>query len=65
MSPREIEGSPSVSPSEACGNESPPGEQTHVKSSLFGNNNGLLDGSIFPTTLNNTDSLFRFAAKVR
>ncbi|KAM3726145.1 Zinc finger protein [Dirofilaria immitis] len=63
MSPRELEGSPSVSPSEACGNESPQGEQTHVKSSLFGNNNGLLDGSIFPATLNNTDSLFRFTTK--
>ncbi|VBB26722.1 unnamed protein product [Acanthocheilonema viteae] len=63
MSPRELEGSPSVSPPEACGNESPPGEQTHVKSSLFGNGNGLLDRSIFPATLNNTDSLFRFVAK--
>ncbi|CAG9530820.1 unnamed protein product, partial [Cercopithifilaria johnstoni] len=63
MSPRELEGSPSVSPPEACGNESPPGEQTHVKSSLFGNSNGLLDGSIFPATHNNTDSLFRFTAK--
>ncbi|EFO22362.2 hypothetical protein LOAG_06123 [Loa loa] len=63
MSPRELEGSPSVSPPETCGNESPPGEQTHTKSSLFGNSNGLLDGSIFPATLNNTDSLFRFTAK--
>lgn len=65
MSPRELEGSPSVSPPEACGNESPPAEQTHVKNSLFGNGNGLLDGSIFPATLNNTDSLFRFTAKVK
>ncbi|OZC11143.1 zinc finger, C2H2 type [Onchocerca flexuosa] len=63
MSPRELEGSPSVSPPEVCGNESPPGEQTHVKSSLFGNGNGLLDGSIFPATLSNTDSLFRFTSK--
>uniref|UniRef100_A0A915Q1X8 C2H2-type domain-containing protein n=1 Tax=Setaria digitata TaxID=48799 RepID=A0A915Q1X8_9BILA len=63
MSPRELEGSPSVSPHEPCGNESPPSEQTHLKSSLFGNGNGLLDGSIFPTTLNNTDNLFRFTTK--
>ncbi|EJW85414.1 hypothetical protein WUBG_03673, partial [Wuchereria bancrofti] len=63
MSPRELEESPSVSPPEGCGNESPRGEQTHIKSSLFGNGNGLLDGSIFPATLNNTDSLFRFTAK--
>lgn len=65
MSPRELEGSPSVSPPEVCGNDSPSGEQTHVKSSLFGNGNGLLDGSIFPATLNNTDSLFRFTTKVK
>ncbi|KAK6110564.1 Zinc finger C2H2 type family protein [Brugia pahangi] len=63
MSPRELEESPSVSPQDGCGNESPRGEQTHIKSSLFGNGNGLLDGSIFPATVSNTDSLFRFTAK--
>ncbi|VDN01048.1 unnamed protein product [Thelazia callipaeda] len=60
MSPGELEGSPSVSPPEACGNESPPSEQTNIKNSLF--SNSLLNGSIFPA-LNSTDNLFRFATK--
>uniref|UniRef100_A0A183CVM1 C2H2-type domain-containing protein n=1 Tax=Gongylonema pulchrum TaxID=637853 RepID=A0A183CVM1_9BILA len=61
MSPQELEGSPSASPPEACDSETSSSELTSVKGSLFGN--GIMNGSIFPATLRNSENFLRFGAK--